>query len=106
MKVISPDDTSHIFYIIPRDYDLSILMELEIYDETTKVRDSFVASYVNENGYIKVTFNNSDYTGIDFYENGKYQLKLHQNSKIIYRGKMIATSQTPQNYKLTNGLYI
>ena len=35
----------------------------------------------------------------------KYQLKIDDTNGIIYRGKLIATDQDPQEFKQTNDLY-
>ena len=43
-----------------------------------------------------------DYT---FKENDRYQMKISENDVITFRGKIVATDQTPQQFKLTTGKY-
>ena len=106
MKVIDPNDTAHSIIVIPRDYTFSVSINLEIFDETTQVRQVVaITNFATSNGYTTINFTDAQYTNVDFYEDGKYQLKVTFGSEVIYRGKMIATSQVPQEYKLTNGLY-
>ena len=111
MKVISPDDTTHIIKLIPRFYEIGATLILNIQDESTtdKLNQSVtLGTFTVVDRYVNITFTDAEYSTLDFYENGKYQIRVTDvdTSEILYRGKMIATTQTPQDYKLTNGLYI
>ena len=106
MKVIDPNDSTHVIKIILRD-SLSISADLFIYDESTRVEDSFALSQVYLDGETTVTFLAANYPNIDFTEDSTYQIKIEVDPKnVFYRDKMIATSQTPQDYKLTANEYI
>jgi hypothetical protein len=50
-------------------------------------------------GLYTITF---DYT---FAENDRFEFTITDGSDIVYRGKLISTVQTPQQYKLTTDLY-
>ena len=102
MKVVNPTNDINSFDVVPR-IDFSTA-DLYIYDENTRVQESASATIVNNNGYYNITFDINDYPNINLYENGKYQIKLI-DSEVIYRGKMIATTQIAQDYSLTYGRY-
>ena len=109
MKVISPSDTTHIIKLIPRFYGIGTNITLNLYDESKREnQDVNTSTFTIVDRYVNLTFTDAQFTSIDFYENGKYQIRITDidSSEILYRGKMIATTQTPQDYKLTNGLYV
>ena len=97
MKVVNPNNTTHAISIIPRSYVEPIVLEL--YNEVTQVETIVANSITVTDGILLITF---DFT---FLEGDKYQIKLSKDSEILYRGKLLATSQDPQRYKLTNGVY-
>lgn len=106
MKVIDPNDSTHVIKIILRA-ELSISADLFIYDESTRVEDSFALSKTDLDGITTVTFVAANYSDITFTEDSTYQIKIVSSaSEVMYRDKMIATSQTPQDYKLTANEYI
>ncbi len=106
MKVIDPNDSTHVIKVILRD-TLSISADLFIYDEATRVEDSFALSKVDLDGISTITFLNANYPNISFDEDSTYQIKIVSSaSEVMYRDKMIATSQIPQDYKLTANEYI
>ncbi len=106
MKVIDPNDSTHIIKVILRDA-LSISADLFIYDESTRQEVSFALSKVDLDGITTITFVASNYSPIEFTEDSTYQIKIVSNtSEVMYRDKMIATSQIPQDYKLTTNEYI
>ena len=108
MKVISPDDTTHIIKLIPRFYELGATLTLNIYDEGKRVnQDVTLGTFTVVDRYLNITFTDAEFTDLDFYENGRYQLRVTDvtSAEIAYRGKMIATTQIPQDYKLTNSLF-
>jgi len=108
MKVISPTDTTHVIKMIPRFYTVGTDLTLNIKDEAGRIDESAtITDFTLLNRYLNLTFTDAQFSTLDFYENGKYQLKITDvdSGDILYRGKMIATTQTTQSYKLTNGLY-
>ena len=98
MKVVDPNDTTHTIKLIPRFYGISSI-DLSLYNEADQVTTTVTDAYSVTNGIATLIF---DFT---FLEDDKYQFKLVDGSTVIYRGKLIATSQEPQEYKLDNGLY-
>jgi len=98
MIVVNPEDINHTFDIIPRYYRKAIVLEL--YNEVTQVSEIVNQLFVVDDGIMTVSFS---YT---FTEQAKYQIKLTDDNGVIFRGKLIATSQTPQDYKQTNNLYV
>jgi hypothetical protein len=98
MKVVNPEDTDHIIDLIPRYYP-SDNITLSLFNEATKVTENIDNTYTITDGVLFLSF---EYT---FTENEKFQIKLSEDTEIVYRGKLIATSQTPQDYKLTNNVY-
>lgn len=105
MKVVLPISGVQTIEIVPR-FDSSDCF-FYIYDETTRVEEDLNVGLTNNNGYYSFDFDIDEYPNIELYENGKYQIKLIDTatSEIVYRGKMIATTQVPQDYELTKGLY-
>ncbi len=101
MIVVNPEDTNHTFDIIPRYYPRDIVLEL--YNEVTQVSEIVNQLFVVNDGIMTVSFT---YTFTYIKEQAKYQIKLTDNNGVIFRGKLIATSQTPQDYKQTNNLYV
>jgi len=98
MIVVNPEDTNHTFDIIVRYYPAEIVFNL--YNEVTQVSEIVNQLFVVNDGIMTVSFS---YT---FTEQSKYQIKLTDENGVVFRGKLIATSQTPQDYKQTNNLYV
>jgi hypothetical protein len=98
MKVVNPEDTDHIIDLIPRYYPIKGLY-FSLFNEATKETENIDNTYTITDGVLFLSF---EYT---FTENQKFQIKLSEDTEIVYRGKLIATSQTPQDYKLTNNVY-
>lgn len=98
MKVVNPINTTHETILIPRYYPTNELF-LELYNESTKVSTNVENTYNVLNGNLTITY---DFT---FQENDKFQFVIKENNDVVYRGKLIAISQTPTEYKLTNGIY-
>jgi len=98
MKVVNPNDTEHTLVLIPRYYPADAIT-MSLFNETTQTSENVDNSYTITDGNLFLTF---EYT---FTENQKFQIKLDEDAEIVYRGKLIATSQDPQDYKLTNNLY-
>ena len=98
MIVVNPLNPNHTFDIIPRYYPSTIVLEL--YNEVTQVSEIVNQLFVVNDGIITVIFS------YKFTEQSKYQIKLTDENGVVFRGKLIATSQTPQDYKQTNNLYV
>ena len=97
MKVVNPNDTNHTIDLIPREYKEDVILEL--YNETTREKTIVVNTSSTTDGIFSINFD------FDFSEGDKFQIKISKDSDILYRGKIIATTQEPQEYKLTQGLF-
>ena len=97
MKIVDPGDSTHNITLIPR-FDTTDALTLVLYNEATKVSSTVANTHVLRDGNLIVTF---DFT---FVNKDKYQIKISQGD-ILYRGKILATTQIPQDYKLTDGRY-
>lgn len=100
MKVVDFNDSSHTISMIPR-YDVSGDLNLYLYKESDETETTFsVVTYTYTNGIMEITFTHT------FTEDERYQLKVATSGgTIAYRGKLIATDQTPEDYILANDLY-
>ena len=100
MKVINPNDATHSVSIIPRFSDTTTVT-MEITNEATKVVEVATSLvYTLTNGIGVVDFDNT------LIDKSKYSFKLIDNGTvIIYRGKILATTQETQEYKITTDLY-
>ena len=99
MKIVLPTDTSHEITLIPRYYPTGST-SLEIYNETTKETTKVVNAFtLSFEGFMYLSF---DYNFEDKY---KYQMKIHESEEVVFRGKILCTTQETQDYKLTKDLY-
>lgn len=98
MNVVKPINTAHQLKVIPRFYPMGLLI-FSLYNEETKINEVIENLYIIENGYLILSFN---YT---FIEGQKFQIEIKENENVVYRGKLMATSQNTQNYKASNELY-
>lgn len=98
MKVVLPIDTTHLIALIPRYYTSDALV-LELYNEVNQTKEIVPCIYIIQNGLMTITF---DY---NFIENDKFTIKISDSNGVIYRDKLIATSQTTQDFKSTKDLY-
>lgn len=98
MKVVNPANTSHEIVIIPRQYTYTDLV-LELYNEETQLSEIVTNTFSTEDGLLTVGF---DY---DFIDGQKFQIKITEESEVLYRGKLIATTQSTQTFKASNELY-
>lgn len=103
MKVINPNDELHTINFVPRyliGFDNVILY---LRNEATRyeTNNPFAETDVDSSGIIIMTF------FLEVEENDKYEFWItpDDSDEIVYRGKFIATSQVPQDYKLTNEKY-
>lgn len=99
MTVINPSTTTHTLNVVPRYYPDSALV-VSLYNEATSVTTTPTNTYNITNGKLNITFT------FTFVENDRHQVKITEGTNVVYRGKTITTSQEPQDYSLTNGLYI
>ena len=98
MKVVNPTDITHSITLIPRDNDFGLLT-LELFNEVTKDKTIVANTHQLVDGNLTITY---DFV---FADKDKFQIKITEGSEIIYRGKLIATEQNPQDFKLEDGLY-
>ena len=98
MNVFSPDNTTHTLSTIPRFYPDNVIV-FSLYNEAKKTSEDVVHTYRVANGKLILDFT---YTFVEF---DKHQIKITQGDEIVYRGKSFATSQEPQEYKLTKDKY-
>ena len=96
--VIDPNSTTHTLKVIPRFYPSNDIT-VTLYNESSQEDETLVTTYNVDNNKLVINFT---YT---FVENDKRQIKIVEGSDVIFRGKLFATSQEPQEYKLTQGVY-
>tara|TARA_R110000772_G_scaffold210188_1_gene320719 strand:+ start:63 stop:374 length:312 start_codon:yes stop_codon:yes gene_type:complete len=99
MIVVNPTDTIHTFSIVPR-FTPDVNLTLSLYNEVERSTEDISNSYYMDNGNLNIKFTKT------FTDKGKWSIKISQVSEVIYRGKIFSTTQDPQDYKITNGLYI
>jgi len=98
MNVINHNDASHTIRVIPRRYCVGALT-LELRDEYTKTTTTPTPTFYFDSGYLYLTF------ALTAGENDKYRVKITDTSGVIYRGKIIATAQSTQEYELNPTAY-
>ena len=100
MKVINPNNQINEIKLIPRFNDVEAF-DLLLINETTKEETTFfIDNYSYQNGILVFGFD------FDMNEGDKYELKLSILNEVLYRGKIFATAQEPQDFDLTKDLYI
>ena len=106
MKIINTNSATYTIDLIPRSNFTSSTLDFELYDETTRVAETLSSSvFYFIDGILTWEFVPADFSTITFTENETYQLKISDNGDVLYRGKVLVTTQTPQDFKLTDGLY-
>ena len=96
---IDPTDSTHTLNIIPRFYpDNTIVVEL--YNEASKETNTPTATYSITNGILDIEFT------FTFVDKDRHQIKVTEGTDVVYRGKLLTTTQEPQDFKLTNDIYI
>lgn len=98
MKVVLSTDSTHTLSLIPRYYP-SLAVVVELKNEVTKTKTEVANTYSISDGEMSIVFDFS------FADKDRYQLKLTEGSSVVYRGKIICTDQTVQDFKLTNEIY-
>lgn len=101
MNVVNPNNTTHQLKLIPRYYSDSETISLVLYNESSQEETiiplanpafSFSNNFVFLEDFLQVNFN------FTFLEGNRFQFKIVDNTEIVYRGKLIATTQETQNY--------
>lgn len=106
MKVINPNNSTYTIKLIARDSDISTPLNFELYDESERITESISSDTFSViDGYLIWEFADADFSNVTISNNSTYQLKVSDNGVVIYRGKVLATTQTTQGFKLTEGLY-
>ena len=98
MNIVNPNNTSHDIKIIPR-FGTPFEVVFELYNEQTQLTETIVNTFTFSDGYLTILFN------YDFIDGQKFQIKLIDDITVIYRGKLMATTQTPQTFKASKDLY-
>ena len=99
MIVFNPTLEEHTFNIVPRFYPTMEEVILELYNEATQISETIDNTFTITDGIMVFSIEK------EVNELDKFQVKIYNNNGVIFRGKAIATSQTPQNFKQTNNLY-
>lgn len=99
MIVLNPENTNHTITIVPRYYPESASLTCKLYNEATKVETSQSVSQTVSNGNLSfgLTFT--------FSESDKYQIAIYDANEVVFRGKIFATEQESQTFKLTQDKY-
>tara|TARA_R110000772_G_scaffold5839_1_gene20805 strand:+ start:1382 stop:1687 length:306 start_codon:yes stop_codon:yes gene_type:complete len=98
MKIVLPTDTNHDIDFIPRFYPTGAI-DLYLTNESTKVEVLVASTYIIQNGFVFLNFDKT------FSDGQKYRIKITENSNVVFRGKLLVTTQDTQEYKLTKGKY-
>ncbi len=99
MKVVNPNDATHTIRLIPRFYPKGSVT-IYLYNEANKDVYSEIITLSEADGYLSI-----DAITYTFEEGDKYQIKITEGSEVVYRGKIFATEQEPQEYSQTEDLY-
>ena len=106
MKIVNQTESTHTVKLIARYKDISTPLDFELYDESERVTESISSGAFSViAGYLTWEFATADFSTITFSKQSTYQLKVSDNGVVIYRGKILATTQDTQSFKLTDGLY-
>jgi|TARA_R110000764_G_scaffold54226_2_gene118150 hypothetical protein len=94
--IVTSENTNHSLKIVPRYYPCNPLT-LTISDSAVNSSVDITPSYYESNNKLVIKF---DYT---FTENSRYRVSLTDtsNNEVVYRGKLIMTTQETQEFKLT-----
>ena len=98
MNVVNPNETTHKFIIIPRFYPTEDIV-FNLYNEANQNNETIENVYGVVDGEMIIEFN------YEFIEGDRFQIKITEGSNVVYRGKLFATSQTPQDYSTTTNAY-
>jgi len=98
MIVLLPTNTTHGFNFIPR-FIPSDDLTLELYNETLQTTQTIDSTSAYSNGLATITFD------LECTESQKFQVKILQNTAVIYRDKIFVTAQDTQEFKATKDHY-
>ena len=98
MTVINPNNTTHTLNVVPRYYPSNDLV-ISLYNESSKVTSTPVNTYNINDGKLSITFT------FTFVDKDRHQVKITDAYNVVYRGKLLTTTQDPQKFKQTEGLY-
>mgnify|MGYP003651489766 FL=1 len=96
--VMNPSNSTHTLSIVTRFYPDNELT-VYLYNEATEVTTTPVNTYSVSNGKLKIDFT------FTFLEKDRFQVKIEEENEVIYRGILFATSQEPQDYSESEGVY-
>ncbi len=98
MKVILPSNSTHTIKFTPR-YEPTNILSLEVTKEGVNTTEIIEPTYTISNGVMSLTFD------LDVLEQDRYSFKLIEDEEVVFRGKLFATEQEPQDFKLTKNTY-
>lgn len=98
MIQVLPTDTEHSISFIAR-YKPTIDLDVALYNEASQIETIVESTFSTVDGLTTVSFD------FNFAENDKYQLKISDVDGVMFRGKIVATVQTAQDFKQTKDLY-
>ena len=96
--VIDPTNSIHTLNVIPRYYPSNDLV-VSLYNEASKETTTPSNTYNITDGKLNITFT------FTFVDKDRHQVKIEDGTKVVFRGKLLTTTQDPQDFKLTEGLY-
>lgn len=100
MVVVNPNDTAHEVNIVPRtEVNNTVLIRVVLFNESTGESETQIGTLNPINDTRVLNFTKA------FNENDRYSFSVENATSpndIIYRGLLIATTQTPQDYKVDN----
>ncbi|AWH84934.1 hypothetical protein HYN59_07245 [Flavobacterium album] len=101
MNILNPNNTTHTLKIIPRFYPLSDVV-LELVSEEREPGSTITILPTISNGYMFLQFDKA------FKNATNWQVKVTGGNEIVYRGKLLVTSQASdtQNYKTTKDIFL
>ena len=96
MIVIDSGLTSHVISIIPRTYDTSNAHTFALTDDDHRTTTNVTHTKSASDGYLRYTIT------LTTSEGKGYGLKITDNAttEVVWRGKIFATTQTTQNYRI------
>ena len=99
MKIVNPNDTTHIINLVPRYNTSALNLDLFLINEETNEPSQVANTYSILGGILSLTFD------FEFSENDRFSFKLMEENEVVYRGKIFATTEETQDFKQTNNLY-
>tara|TARA_R110000803_G_scaffold76454_1_gene141048 strand:+ start:1285 stop:1587 length:303 start_codon:yes stop_codon:yes gene_type:complete len=96
--VINPNNSTHTLNVIPRFYPSNDLV-ISLYNEALKTTSTPANTYNITNGKLNITFT------FTFVNKDRHQVKITDSANVVYRGKLITTTQDTQTYSQTDGQY-